>query len=112
MSELDNVVKLGVSPPTVTHEQLAAQDFKAWPDYSNLKEHPERLLIFEDGLRDTLENLRFFSHIAVSLVGRSKQDLISRVEGMDKESEGLAPATGPTIGDERAGHGVANTGPA
>jgi hypothetical protein len=90
MSGPDNVVQLPVSIPTITHEQLAAADFEAWPDFSNFKGNPERARAFEDGLRDTLENLRVFSHIAAALVGFSKPDLIARAEGLDRQSEGLA----------------------
>jgi hypothetical protein len=89
MSEPNNVIRLAVSNPIATYEQLAATDFEASPEFIKFGQNREAIRTLENNL---WQHLRISLIFAASVMGLSKADLIAMVRRMGEEwpSEALA----------------------
>jgi hypothetical protein len=75
-----NVVSLAVSNPICTHEELAAMEFEPWPHFVNFGKDPEAMERHEEVLR----TISITSRFAVSMLGKTKDELIESVRHFDK----------------------------
>jgi hypothetical protein len=78
-----SVVRIAVSNPIVTHEQLAAQEFEPWPEFVGFDKNPKAMEEHEQKLR----SLGIMSRFAIGLLSKTKQELIESVRAMDKDRD-------------------------
>jgi hypothetical protein len=72
-----HVIKLVVDNPIISHDELAAQDFKAEPAFNGRRrqEAHERMLI----------DLGISSRMAIGLLGKSKSEILKGMRAFDAE---------------------------
>jgi hypothetical protein len=78
------VVKLAVSNQVITHEEMAALDFKPIPTFVGLNDSIDKMERHETFLR----KIAIMSRSAVSLLGLPKAEIIANIrKGADRQSD-------------------------
>ena len=77
------IISLAVSNPICTHEELAAMDFKPWPPFINFGKDHEAMEHHEQVLR----TISITSRFAVSMLGKTKAELVESVRNLDKDHD-------------------------
>jgi hypothetical protein len=78
-----SVVRLATSTPVCTHEQLAAMPFEPFPGFVNFGQDPEAMEHHEEFLR----SISVASRFALSMLGKTKAELIESVRHFDKDHD-------------------------
>jgi hypothetical protein len=82
-STAGNVVRLASSTPIITHEQLAATEFEADTYFVEFDKNPKAMEEHEAKLR----SMGVMSRFAVSMLGKTKAELIEAVRSMDEKED-------------------------
>jgi hypothetical protein len=78
-----SIVRLATSTPICTHEELAALEFEPDPNFVNFGKSPESMEHHEEALR----TISITSRFAVSLLGKTKAELIESVRHFDEDRD-------------------------
>jgi hypothetical protein len=78
-----SVVRLAASTPICTHEELAAMSFEPWPGFVGFGKDPQAMEHHEEFLRA----ISIASRFAVSLLGKTKTELIESVRHFDEDRD-------------------------
>jgi len=79
----ENVVRLAVHNPIISHEELAAQEFEPSPYFIGFDKNPKAMEEHEEKLR----TIAVMSRFAISTLGKSKAELIETVRKMDEDED-------------------------
>jgi hypothetical protein len=76
-------LKLAVSNPICTHQQLAELDFQPCPEFVKFDTNPDAMEEHEDKLR----SLGWMSRFALATLGKTKPEVIEMVRKMDEDKD-------------------------
>jgi hypothetical protein len=79
----DNVVKLAVSNPIITHQQLADQQFEPVADFVNISDSLEK----QRSHAAKMQRFEITLRMAIALLGKTKAELIEGVKNMEGADE-------------------------
>jgi hypothetical protein len=79
----ENVVRLAIDNPIITHEELAALPFEPESRLAGFDQNPKAIEDHEEKLR----HIGIMSRFAIAMLSKSKAELIESVRGMDEKRD-------------------------